>query len=368
MEQELYDRLMKENDAIQMVRPYVIDKQWHRDQWKEKDITVLICQRQTPDLTRLALESLLQFYPDIPILVVDGNSGDESALYLAYMAAKNPNITIWTRDGRNSHGDTMHDAFTHHIKTKYVMLMDSDIIVERGGFIEGMLQQFKDNPNLYATGTLMIVTRLNDAVGVPYDETDVLRYAHPSLSILHLPTYHKLGKAAWDHGSPLVYTMQEAEKQGLDIGAYPLDKYVCHLSGGSWTEPYRTIWDNDHGTTIHPMLTFILNGSALTTVTDLQHQSDKDFDIIPVGNLIETKTIFHDDLVNRDISGYIFSTRFKITGDWVCSFDDKSSPVSNNFVATVRKMATEDYKRDWFTVEGITIYKRQYWQRHRSIL
>ena len=59
-----------------MIRPTWDFGDFHRNEWVKKDITVIVCERDTADITRLCLESLLRFYPDIPILIIDGGSID----------------------------------------------------------------------------------------------------------------------------------------------------------------------------------------------------------------------------------------------------------------------------------------------------
>jgi len=86
MDQDEYIRLCKKHSAIDLIRPFW---NYHR-QWN--DITVLICQRNTKTLIQLCLESLLTYYPNIPILVVDGNSDDDSILYLRYKSLVYPKI------------------------------------------------------------------------------------------------------------------------------------------------------------------------------------------------------------------------------------------------------------------------------------
>jgi len=358
MTQEQYDNLCRENPNVGLVRPFWNEGQYHQDISKSLDVTVLICQRKTKDITQLCLESLLRFYPDIPVIVVDGDSQDESTLYLDYKAAVCPNVKIWHRTGTNSHGVTMHEAILGHITTQYVLLMDSDIITMRGGYIEGMLLQL-GMQEMYATGTLMLVTRNNYACGAPQDENDVLRYAHPSCSLYHVPTYKSLDAPFTDHGAPCVYNMMAAESKGLKIGYFPVDKYVAHLSGASWVKP-KTIWNHDNDVFLRPFVTFIVTNEK--QVLELANQEDHDFDIVTLGNLIFDTVVVHDGgpfVVNNRL----YDLRFKVHGEYVCKLDPVIDRVDKVIVSVIKKVAVEQNAPNELSVGGLRIVKRNIWQR-----
>jgi glycosyltransferase involved in cell wall biosynthesis len=360
MTQEQYDKLSRENPNADLVRPFWNSDDYHKKIWEEKNITVLICQRKTLDATRLCLESLLKFYPDIPVLVVDGNSEDESTLYLHYKAALYPNVKVWDRIGLNSHGETMDEAIRQFITTKYVLLMDSDVISERHGYIEGMLKQFKQNSNLYATGNLMLVTRQNQACGAPYDESDVLKYAHPCCSIIDVDVYKTL-QPFINHGAPCVNNMIDAEVHKLDVDYFPVDKYTSHLSGHSWTDP-KTIWNNDHDVLFRPLVTFILNN--ILDVVDIHSQSNKDFDVLFPGRHSICNVVVHDGTPPVNINNYLFDIRFNVKGEYVC--DLNSGNISDDLVKILSaEVATNP--SDTITIDNITFVKRKVWQRNQAL-
>lgn len=349
---------------ISLVRPFDFsDSEYHLNKWKEKNITILICQRNTNDLIQLCLESLLRFYPDIPILIVDGSSTDDSIFYCKYKELIHPNIKIWIRNGRNSHGITMDEALKQHIKTRYVLLCDSDIIMERGGLIQDMLSEFYKNELLYAIGSIMLVTRSNYGCGAPKDESDILRYAHPSFSIYDVEKYHQLNAPFVDHGAPCVYNMIEAEKKGFHISYYPVDKYISHLSGGSWTEP-RTIWANDHNVYIRPFVTFILsNGNHIEKI---HLQTDHDFDIITIGNA-EDKFIVVHGFLPLQVNNSLFGIRHNITGEYVCLIPDEIETIQPEFVHIIKHNAIEKKMPDEMNVGGLNCIRRTLWQKRESL-
>ncbi len=362
MTQELYDKLFKESGAVEMVRPNWAEAEYHIRKWKQKSITVLITQRKTPELIRLCLESLLQFYPDIPVVVVDGDSQDESSEYLKLKSVMHPNVGVVTWIGRNSHGAIMDLAIRDHIKTEFVMTLDSDMIICRGGFIEEMLEEYKTNPKLYSIGSLMLVTRKNFACGAPEDEGDILRYTHPSLSIFHIPTY-KTMRPFSDHGAPCVFNLLDAELKGLEVKEYPVDKYAAHCSGASWTVP-NTIWTHDNGVLLRPLITFII--SLPEHYTQLRKQTSHDFDIVTLGtHRIEDVVIHYTSPVH--VSNYTFDMRFRVTGEYICWLSEGVNEFDERFVELARIALIEAKCPDEIDVGGLMLIRRRVWQGREAL-
>lgn len=352
-----YKDLCSRVESVELVRPFWEHEGYHENMWRDKDVTVLICQRKTEKETRLCVESLLSFYPDIPILVVDGNSMDDSTLYLKTKASLYKNVSVWERVGRNSHGETMDEAIREHIKTRYVLLMDSDTITVRGGWLEDMLNQFSVDDRLYAIGTLMLVTKEGEACGVPKDNDDVLRYAHPSLSLYDTYIYKQLSSFV-DHGAACCHNNADAELHDYTIKYYPIDKYVAHLSGASWCVP-KTIWQHDLNVISRPLVTFIMHSENCVIKT----QDYNDFDIIIVGNECDENVVIH----NKDpfsVKNKTYNVRFNVFGEYVCELSDNDIP--SDFVRKVAEEAIKD-QSDILNVLGLTLIKRKLWQRTTAL-
>jgi glycosyltransferase involved in cell wall biosynthesis len=330
--------------------------------WRDKDITVLICQRNTKDLIRLSLESLLRFYPDIPILIMEGGSTDDSISYLEYKTLLYPNITIVqgtdTTSNFTSHGVTMDNALNHHIKTSYTLLMDSDVIIERGGFIEDMLEKMK-NRGIYAMGSLMLPSRANYGCAPPKDKADEFRYAHPSFSIYDTQMYISLEAPFNDNGAPCAHNMLEAEKKGLSVEYYPIDKYVTHLSGGSWTEP-RTIWANDHSVYLRPLVTFVVESGK--HIDQLKMQNDHDFDVV-IAYKTESKFIVIHGQEPKTVSNGLYNVRFNVTGEYICYIKDSIEEIQPEFMRTIKTEVIRQQAPDELVVGGVRCVKRTVWQK-----
>jgi hypothetical protein len=309
---------------------------------------------------------------------------------LRYKAVTAPNVSLWERPHLNgsehtSHGVTMDEAIRNHIHTKYVLMLDSDVITERHGFIEGMLEQFKQNDKLYGTGSLMLVTKKNYACGYPENEADTLRYAHPSCSIIDRDKYLEIAHSTktilpgsgqevenvfCDHGSPCVYSMMGAETLGYAVEYFPVDKYTSHLSGASWTNP-RTIWNHDHGVFIRPFITFITQRGQALPVID---EADTDYDIVPTGLVQKKHVVIHGQLPT-EFSNAIYAIRNNVTGEYVCDISktglglnsvgfEHPEKFSSKIISEVKLAAIKFKAPDEINVDGFRFFKRNYWQKN----
>lgn len=349
-----YEEAKVRHQAIEMIRPFYT----HKNKVSHEDLTVVICQGKKRFLTQLCLESLLRFYPDIKVLVVNGSPDDfDSSNYLHYLALKDNNVEVWDWDGINSHGNMMEGAIRHKVTTEHILLMDNDTIVERGGFIEGMMEQLKD-PKMFATGTLMIVSKRNDSCGVPTTEDDLLRHAHPSCSIIKKSMYVQFRPAA-DHGAPLCYTMADAEKHRMKIGSFPVDEYVSHLSGASWTVP-RTIWNNDHNVFIRPFVTFIMTDGNQYKM--LQSQHDNDYNALMLGKRVQDSVVIHGQ-ESCNVNNFLFDLRFRVSGEYVCVLPQDLFTMSIDYVTELRRKVVEEGIPDRINVGGLDNVKREVWQQ-----
>lgn len=353
--------------TTELVRPFGIDKNYWLNYWKEKDITVVVCQRKTLDTTRLGLESFLQFYPDIPILFVDGDSADESLLYLKYKALTNSNIKVWERphltaDKHSPHGTSLHEAIRDHVKTKYVLTLDNDIIVERGGFIEPMLEELKKK-KLYCIGGVMITSRRNECCGPPINEDDEIRTVHPSTMILDRDMYLSLPAAA-NHGAPYVFNMIAANDRGLGIGYFPVDRHVSHLTG-SWCET-PPVWRSDLNVRVRPFVTFIL--ATDFDMDGISNQIDTDFDCLFVNKVSNLTSVMHDRESFEIKDSLLFDLRLKVSGEYVCVIGGNQE-VPDDLVSQAKweVQSAEEAASSDIQIFDFKFVKRQVWQQREAL-
>ena len=216
--------------------------EYHVNKWKQKDITVIICQKVNIELIRLSLESLLRFYPDVQIIIATHYTDKESLLYINDMVGKYRNIT--TVDYKvevsvNSHGVLIDYVVRNYLKTKYFLCLDSDVIIERSGFIEEMLSEFKNDESLYGLGALVYSWYNSDR---PRTEIDNVPYVHPHCAMFNKQIYLSMNNSFQAGGDPFMENMKEAKDKNIKVRCFNVDRYMLHLEGGSWQEHKK--WSN----------------------------------------------------------------------------------------------------------------------------
>jgi len=213
-----------------------------------KNVSILICHRNTLENITLCVSSILTHYPDIEIHVLDGMSDDYSRTWLKTREQIYPHLHIhdWTTD-YHSHGVMMDHGIKNVIKTPYVWLMDSDVIVRYRVRLPDVE---------YATGTLMVQSKKGEGC-TPGEGEDSFRYIHPSCCILDRSKYQEYAPFT-DHGAPCVWNMIEANEAGEVLRDWPEgNASILHLCGGSWTTP-RTVWWHDMGVQTRPLVSWLV--------------------------------------------------------------------------------------------------------------
>lgn len=238
------------------------------------DVTAIIINHRTQDLTQTCVEGLMGFYPSLKIIVMDNDSRDASTAYVADLARQQPSIsailnrrteapspipkvglrdtlygsvfdfdppdpeynladgTVQTMlgDGNIGHGPGLHQALML-AKTPYLLALDSDCIVLRSGFIELMLDFFKDE-NVYAVGRKFYCDQKGHQLG-PSRGYEQL---HPSVIMLDVEKYRNVEPFV-NFGVPTLITMPDAVRgkgyRLVDFQIGPDDTWVHHLFAGT---------------------------------------------------------------------------------------------------------------------------------------
>ena len=162
-----------------------------------KMITALTVNYNTPELLESLLKSFRWFYPDIPYVVVDGSSvyyyekiKDFSTRYSVSLHHFEYNI---------HHGPGMAYGM-ETITTDQILLLDSDIQILKGGFIEDL--QSKLNPESYGIGDVSKINR--DGVSI---EGTGIKYLHPSCALINRAVALKYPLPT-KHGAPMIKPME----------------------------------------------------------------------------------------------------------------------------------------------------------------
>jgi len=226
-------------------------------------ITAVIVNYKLLDLIEVALGGLLKCYPSLQILLVDNASGDASTGYVEEMARSHDNISailnrpnpdppqprqdqfpgaypgdkavlrIW-RGGNVGHGPGLHQAI-RLCKTPYVFVLDTDCIVLKCGFLEGMLREFND-PLAYAVGYLYA-----GPTGQPVKRK--IYQVHHSVALFDIAKYKSLHPFV-HFGGVGTANSTDAQKKGYKCVDFPVGgksrrhtddhgDYIDHLFYGS---------------------------------------------------------------------------------------------------------------------------------------
>ena len=182
-------------------------------------VTAIIINCRTLRLTQKCIESVLQFYPNIPIVFIDNGSKDKSTRYVRRMAERYDNIVGVLNKRNCGHGPGMHQGLTLVKTTRYVLTFDTDCRMKQAGLVEAMLGCF--NSKVYAVGYLQHV----DDMGHDVAKGQGYPYVHPAVMMLDRKKYFKLTPFN-HHGAPCVMNMRDAVRHKYRLVHFKRSKYV----------------------------------------------------------------------------------------------------------------------------------------------
>jgi glycosyltransferase involved in cell wall biosynthesis len=119
------------------------------------DVTICVVHYRTPELIRLCLRSIRKYTPPpYEMVVVDNDSQDESLEYLRSLG--------WIRlierkepandsSGGYAHGAAL-DLALQECQTEFFVSLHSDTLVHRQGWLELLLEPFRDEPKMACVG------------------------------------------------------------------------------------------------------------------------------------------------------------------------------------------------------------------------
>src|SRR5438876_11166997 len=88
-------------------------------------VTAVIVNYKTLDLTRRAVETFRGRYPDLSLLLIDNGSADASTEYLLRLGERHGNIRTFVNERNRYHGPAL-DQGIRLACTPYVFTLDSD--------------------------------------------------------------------------------------------------------------------------------------------------------------------------------------------------------------------------------------------------
>ena len=192
------------------------------------NVTAVIINHQTSALTQRAIESLHRHYPGIQLLLIDNGSRDASLEVLSEWESKHPPTVVLRNPKNLYHGPAMHQAF-EHCKSDFVLFLDSDCEIIRGGFIELMLDRAEKAERCYAVGRLVCMN--NRGFEVKSGPT-AITYIHPNCMLVRKSMYRTLPPFV-HHGTPCLDNMRAAGLSGYSLVDFPTGTYVVHRGRGT---------------------------------------------------------------------------------------------------------------------------------------
>jgi glycosyltransferase involved in cell wall biosynthesis len=205
-----------------------------------EDVTAVVANYRTLDLTRRCVESFRAHYPDVRLLLIDNGSADESTEYIRGLGEDLPNVSTQLNAENRYHGPAL-DQGIRSAETAFVFTLDSDCEVVSGGFLERMLQAFAV-PETYAIGELRYKNRFGFTYAYGYEGRPAkerwIPYVHPYAMLLDRGKYLRL-RPFVHHGAPCLRNMRDAKKARLRVLDFPIGDYVVHrMQGTSASQGY----------------------------------------------------------------------------------------------------------------------------------
>lgn len=194
----------------------------------QNKVTSVIINYQTPELTLEAVSSLKNIYPDLKLILIDNGSNDDSVEQLQKLSNHFDYIKFITNKKNLHHGPAMHQAILLS-DTDYLLFIDSDCKVLKGGFIEEMLNMLEHDDSNYAIGEIIY---LNKRGFLTDDRASGYPYIRPICMMLKRAHYLDL-KPFQKHGAPCLENMQNALENGLKLINFNLNQYIFHLGRGT---------------------------------------------------------------------------------------------------------------------------------------
>ncbi len=193
-------------------------------------VTAVVINYGTPELVLRAVNSFRQFYPQLPLLLIDNGSPRERGGDLSRFFPPDRGATEIVTNPRNfHHGPAMNQALTRPWMTPAVLFLDSDCVVRGGGFVEEMLSLLERDPSAYAVGKKVMMNKRGFITDQP---SGAIEYIRPICMLLKTAAYATLPPFE-RHGAPCLKNFRAARELGLTLVDFPVEKFVDHQGRGT---------------------------------------------------------------------------------------------------------------------------------------
>ncbi len=192
-------------------------------------LTVVIINFRTADLLEQSAGSLRRLYPTVPLLLIDNGSNDGSAAVMENIRKECPSSTVILLNPANRHHGPAMDQGIRHASTPFVLMLDSDCVLQRSGLLEAMLERLDRSPRAYAAGRKVFMNKRG--FDVP-ERPGAFPYIRPICMLLRRDRYLALPPFR-RHGAPCLDNMRAAVAQGFLLVDFPIEEYVVHRGRGT---------------------------------------------------------------------------------------------------------------------------------------
>ncbi len=190
--------------------------------------TAVIVNYRTPGLTERAIRSFREWYPAVPLLVIDNGSRDGSRSLLERLERGESAMTVLWNNENIHHGPAM-DLAARTVLTPFIFFLDSDCEVLAGEFLEKMRDALSASPTAYAAGKLTFMDKRGfDVPRAP----DAIPYVRPIAMMLRREVYAALPPFE-RHGAPCLQNMRAAAERGFGLIDFPVEHYIRHEGRGT---------------------------------------------------------------------------------------------------------------------------------------
>ena len=202
-------------------------------------VTAVVINFRTPDLTRRAIESFRSFYPAVPLVMIDNDSDDESRRILTQLRDLAPGTTRLILNESNRHHGPAMDQALRSVDSPWVLFIDSDCEVLQGGFVEAMLARAGSEPESYVVGKKIY---MNDRGFDISERPGAHPYIRPICMLVRRELYLRLPPFE-RHGAPCLANMRVARASGCALIDFPVHEYIRHEGRGTASRHgYRLGW------------------------------------------------------------------------------------------------------------------------------
>lgn len=196
------------------------------------NIPVITVSYNSAELIDDLLKSLRSFYTN-PVTVIDGSNA-EYVKGIEAVCAKYEDVNFIHFEYNIHHGPGMAWAFQSLELHGPVLVLDSDVLILRHGFLESMVDALK--PEMYGVGSISHVNE--GGYDVDYRE-GAIRYLHPACMLCNIEVVRRWPMPI-KHGAPMVETMRAIHRAGqhtligniewltADFSPRPAQNYIRH--------------------------------------------------------------------------------------------------------------------------------------------